>query len=154
MHWTLLVIITPLINILPFHWLTCRARHMICRSFTRRRPCDSASFAVCKCNVCCVIVRRLSHGVQYTYGFLPTSTQSDVLMCVSETRVRNFTCTIMIIVCWGVTKQILTALTRAMVKTTTRPVIPGPFHPGCALGKQNVPGITSGVIVNHGTRSS
>ena len=36
--------ITPLTNILPFNWF--RAPHMICLSFTRRRLCDSASFAV------------------------------------------------------------------------------------------------------------
>ena len=41
---TMIYIITPLTNILPFLWF--RARHMICLSFTRRRPCDSASFAV------------------------------------------------------------------------------------------------------------
>ena len=49
-------IITPLTNFLHFHWF--RARHMICLSFTRRRPCDSAS-------VCRALVRRLSPGVQY-----------------------------------------------------------------------------------------
>ena len=37
-------IITPLASILPAHWF--RARHMICLSFARRRPCDSAS--VCR----------------------------------------------------------------------------------------------------------
>ena len=52
---TISVKITPLTNILPYHWF--RAYHMICLSFTRRRPRDSASFAV--------IVRRLTHGVQY-----------------------------------------------------------------------------------------
>ena len=53
---TMFYIITPLTNILPFHWF--RARHMICLSFARRRPCDSAS-------VCRALVRRLAHGVQY-----------------------------------------------------------------------------------------
>ena len=37
-------LITPLLSILPFHWF--RACHMICLSFTRRRPSDSASFAM------------------------------------------------------------------------------------------------------------
>ena len=53
---TMFYIITPLTNIVPFHWF--RARHMICLSFTRRQPGDSAS-------VCRALVRRLSHGVQY-----------------------------------------------------------------------------------------
>ena len=52
----LFIFTTPLTNILPFHWF--RARHMICLSFTIRRPCGSAS-------VCRELVRRLAHGVQY-----------------------------------------------------------------------------------------
>jgi hypothetical protein len=48
---TMFYIITPLTNILPFHWF--RARHMRCLSFARRRPCDGAS-------VCRVIVHRFA----------------------------------------------------------------------------------------------
>ena len=44
-------IITPLTNILPFHWF--RACHTICLSFARRRSCDSAS-------VCRALVRKTS----------------------------------------------------------------------------------------------
>ena len=53
----MLYIITPLTNVLPFHWF--RARHMVCLSFTRRRSCDSSA------SVCRALVQRLSHCVQY-----------------------------------------------------------------------------------------
>ena len=50
----------------------------------------------------------------------------------------------MIIIRWGVVKQILTALTCAMVKTPTPSVIPAPFN---LKKKKNARGITSEVVV-------
>ena len=56
----------------------------------------------------------------------------------------------------GVIKQILTALTRGMVKTTTPSVIPGPFHfPSTSPRDLECSGDHLGSrSVNHSTRSS
>ena len=84
----IITILTPLTNIMPFHWF--RARHMICLSFTRWPPCDSASFAVWECIVCRVIVRRLSHGVQYPDVFLPTSNPISCAFGIWNARMKRY----------------------------------------------------------------
>ena len=60
--------ITPLTNILPFHWF--RVRHITCLSFTR--------------NGCRVLVQRLSHGMQYLVVFFNHLEPNQLCICLSE----------------------------------------------------------------------